>query len=194
MPTYIKELPTQEWLLDRFCIIDNFVCWKDKKISRGRDSQKVNKKVNHWLDNSGYYRVIIDKRKYQMARIIYQMVYGDLTADYVVDHIDKNKINNSIENLRKVSHKLNVRNKSRQSNTKDSVGVNFTRKKHPNSEKYSDYYAARWVDIDGVQRNKCFSIDKLGKDNAYQLAVEYRKKMIYELNAQGAGYTEHHGI
>jgi hypothetical protein len=28
---------------------------------------------------------------------------------------------------------------------------------------------------------------------AFKAAVEYRRKMIEELNAQGAGYTEDHG-
>jgi hypothetical protein len=38
-----------------------------------------------------------------------------------------------------------------------------------------------------------FSISKLGNDEAFRQACEYRAKMIAELNEQGANYTERHG-
>lgn len=45
----------------------------------------------------------------------------------------------------------------------------------------------------GNYRNKKFSVLKLGLLPAFRDAVMYRRKMIEELNAQGAGYTENHG-
>jgi hypothetical protein len=41
--------------------------------------------------------------------------------------------------------------------------------------------------------NKKFSVKKLGLLPAFKAAVECRRKMIEELNGQGAGYTENHG-
>lgn len=55
------------------------------------------------------------------------------------------------------------------------------------------YYVAFWRNLDGTESHKCFSVSKIGDSEAFRLACEYRAKMIEELNAQGAGYTERHG-
>ena len=41
---------------------------------------------------------------------------------------------------------------------------------------------ARWYDIDGILRGKHFRIDRLGNDEAFRLACEWRAKMIEQLN------------
>ena len=51
---------------------------------------------------------------------------------------------------------------------------------------------AWWNDGERVC-SKSFPVKKYGVLPAFKLAVDYREKMIAELNAQGAGYTENHG-
>lgn len=123
-------------------------------------------------------------------RIIYLLENNleDLPAEYVVDHIDGNSLNNHIDNLRLIHKSSNTRNaKMYSNNTSGITGVYFDKK-----GKY-DYWKASWMKIDGKMGTKSFSIMKYGDEEARNLAINYREKMIAELNAQGAGYTERHG-
>jgi hypothetical protein len=58
----------------------------------------------------------------------------------------------------------------------------------------NEYWVAHWNDINGKQISKCFSIKKLGYDNAKELAIDARKEAIVQLNEQGAEYAENHGL
>ena len=55
-------------------------------------------------------------------------------------------------------------------------------------------WIAQWYDLKKRKRkSKYFNIKKYGDDRAFELACEAREKAIYELNLQGAGYSESHG-
>lgn len=80
--------------------------------------------------NSRYKRIMINKMSYVLHRVIYQLHYGDLTADDVIDHIDQNKHNNKIENLRKADVFLNNQNQgNRKNNTSGYKGVSWSKQK-----------------------------------------------------------------
>ena len=53
-------------------------------------------------------------------------------------------------------------------------------------------FRATWREND-KPKSKRFSINRLGHEEAFRLACEYREQKIRELNEQGAGYTERHG-
>lgn len=55
------------------------------------------------------------------------------------------------------------------------------------------YATAVWCTIEGKQKSKSFPVSKFGLLPAFAEAVKYREKMIAELNAQGAGYSDKHG-
>lgn len=190
MATYIKELPSKEFLNFYYYEEGGFVKWKQRRMSKGRKSVRAGRLVNTSEDDSGYLRVVLKGENYSLARIVYQMHHGDLTPEFEIDHIDKNK-HNKIENLRKVPQEVNKRNKPRQKNASKETGVCLNVK--TNEWGTITYWVARWYDIDGVLRGKHFRIYKLGDEQAFKLACEYRSKMIEQLNAQGAGYTETHG-
>lgn len=79
-------------------------------------------------------------------------------------------------------------------NTSGVNGVIWDNKVHPNKIDSTLYCNAIWNRLeDGKQTKKCFSVKKYGLLPAFKMACEYREKMIAELNAQGAGYTENHG-
>ena len=196
MPTYIKELPSKEWLHQNYCIIDNFVCWKEAVMSRGRKSVRAGKKVTTYVDDYGYYRIVIKRQNYALSRVLYQMIHGDLTPEFEIDHFDKDKQNNDISNLRKVPQDTNKRNRPKFKNRlDDTTGVCLNKKAHPapHQDKVTEYYVARWYNADGILVGKHFSIPKLGKEEAYKLACEYRAKMLAELIEQGVDYSETHG-
>ena len=197
MPTKIKETPSREYLKSNFFESEGFIYWKPFKLSRERYSEKSGKRVSSYRSKLGYWKVTIKGEEYTLSRIIYQFYFGDLTPEYEVDHIDRDTNNNCIENLRMVPQQVNKRNKPRQRNSPDNqvVGVQLCRKKHPKpyQHKISEYFVARWYDLDGKLKGKSFSINKLGREEAYRMAIEYRSLMIESLNKDGAGYHHQHG-
>lgn len=68
--------------------------------------------IDKWTKGTKYYKVC-NKR---VHRIIWEITYGPLPEGMEIDHIDRNSLNNSLENLRLVSKSLNMRNKPCQSN------------------------------------------------------------------------------
>jgi len=72
----------------------------------------------------------VDGVKYQAHRLAWLYVYGYLPENDI-DHIDRIKGNNRIENLREVSKVCNLRNTGNiRSNTSGVKGVSFINKKH----------------------------------------------------------------
>lgn len=81
------------------------------------------------ITRRGYKAVSIDGRLYLVHRIIWLWHHGYLPENGI-DHIDKNKNNNKIENLREVSQQCNVRNSSLSRSSKTGVrGVSWNKQK-----------------------------------------------------------------
>ena len=59
----------------------------------------------------GYLSVIVDGKQLLVHRIIYEMHHGEIPNGHEIDHIDGDKKNNNIDNLRAVSRAVNSRNK-----------------------------------------------------------------------------------
>lgn len=124
------------------------------------------------LEKLGYYTVKLHGFRLYVHRIIYVLCYGTLSKNAVIDHIDGNRANNKIENLRSVTQKENTLNRR---NTKISntgiKGIYFHTNKSGNS-----YYSVVWVKNDKQQR-KSFSILKLGMEQALEAALNFQKEI-----------------
>lgn len=59
-------------------------------------------------NGNGYLRVVINYKHYYVHRIIFLMHHGYLPK--FIDHIDGNRNNNKVENLREATHSENARN------------------------------------------------------------------------------------
>lgn len=70
-------------------------------------------------DNKGYRRVKIKGKHYFVHRVIYMMHHGFI-PNYL-DHVDCNKDNNRIENLREATLKENCRNRTLSTRNKSGV-------------------------------------------------------------------------
>ena len=82
------------------------------------------------LKHCQYRRITVSRVAYIEHRIIYQLHYGDLTTQDAIDHIDRNKLNNKIENLRKADVYLNNQNQGdRKNNTSGYKGVSWSKQR-----------------------------------------------------------------
>lgn len=76
------------------------------------------------IDNKGYKRISLDKKRYKVHRIVWYY-HHQIWPINQIDHIDGNKLNNRIENLRDVSSSINMYNKQKayKNNTTGFLGV-----------------------------------------------------------------------
>lgn len=75
-----------------------------------------------WIDNTKYVRIKYESKDYLVHRLIWKWWYGYNPNE--VDHINGDKQDNRIDNLRNVDHKINCRNQpKRQNNTSGFTGV-----------------------------------------------------------------------
>jgi hypothetical protein len=114
------ELPSQEWLKDNFdyspSLGGHFIRLKPRGNSR------AGSKVLGKVERHGYVRVGINYSSYLMHRLIWKWHHG--TEPEFLDHIDHDRENNTIENLREINKKSNSRNQIIPSNnTSGFIGV-----------------------------------------------------------------------
>lgn len=77
-------------------------------------------------DGKGYRRGSIKNQKFLAHRLIFAMVHGSWPEE--IDHIDGNRSNNRIDNLRAASCTENMRNRKRiKTNTSGVMGVAFNK-------------------------------------------------------------------
>lgn len=109
------------------------------------------------------------------------------SKNHSIERLDVNK-DYCPENCIWIENSFQGRNRRKQSNNTSGVtGVHYKESKSS--------WVASWYDLDtGAPKNKWFSINKYGNEEAFRLACDYRKKMIQELNEKGAGYSDSHGL
>lgn len=83
---------------------------------QGKESiRTVNERLMYIeTSNKGYNKVELsdngNRKKYFVHRLVYQSFVGDIPNDKFIDHIDTNKKNNNVDNLRLVTIKENNNN------------------------------------------------------------------------------------
>jgi len=84
----------------------------DGYLIRHSNGKAVESKLHK---NHRYARVVINNKPYAMHRVIFLYHHGYLPK--VTDHIDNDRLNNRIENLRSVTHQQNSLNRKRDFNS-----------------------------------------------------------------------------
>lgn len=102
-------IPSANELHEIFTYKDGKLYWKKKTAIRIKIGDEAGS--DH---GRGYLIVPIQYKHYYVHRIIYMMHHNNIP--HIVDHIDGNKSNNKIENLRPATREQNARNSIKQSN------------------------------------------------------------------------------
>ena len=159
---------TQSALKDLFDYKDGDLYWK---ISPSKQI-KIGAKAGNTKSN-GYLRVGINYKQYSLHRLIFMMHHG-YVPDYI-DHIDGDKANNRIENLRAASHSENLYNRKFQKNNTSGVkGVS-----------YEKQYKKKWkakISVDGKEMS-------IGRFET----LEEAKKAIKATREKLHGFFANHG-
>jgi len=139
---------------------------------KGWNKRYAGKQAFIHKDYGGYLRASIFGKFSSAHRAAWAIFYGENTSE--IDHIDGDRENNSIANLRAVTRSENCRNRGvRSDNTSGRVGV------------YWHLNANRWrarITVHGKET-------RLGSFKTFEEAVQAREKAEREM-----GFHENHGM
>jgi hypothetical protein len=97
--------------------------YEDGNLIRLYDPGNSYKHVG-WVNSQGYLQTEVFGKTFMVHRIIYEMHSGEIPDGMYVDHIDRNPLNNRIENLRAVDKALSkINTKTPVTNTTGYKGV-----------------------------------------------------------------------
>ncbi len=146
--------------------------------SHGRvRNNKTSRMMKRILNKEGYYCVWLSKDNMKTTFRVHRLVgfaFLEKKDEHSeVDHIDRNRSNNMLDNLRWATKSDNQRNASkRKDNTSGLAGVHYQKDKCK--------WVARWFVGTTGRKTKSFSVSKYGEDQAKQLAINYRKERAQE--------------
>ena len=95
----------QATLKELFVYIDGVLVRKVRTSNRTKVGDVVGSKGNH-----GYLATTVAGKKYLVHRLIWTYFFGAIPKGFQVDHINRDREDNTIENLRVVTHQENCFN------------------------------------------------------------------------------------
>ena len=94
---------------------------RDGSLFNRVDRSRVHAGDEAGLVAHGYRVVTVDYTRFAVHRIVWAMTHRQDPGGLVVDHIDRNKLNNHPDNLRAISQRLNLLNSSGYSHNRSGV-------------------------------------------------------------------------
>lgn len=133
-------------------------------------------------------RLTMQGKSYISSRIIWLLFHKEIDQSMVIDHIDGDRLNNSIENLRLISQKENMRNKTLcKKNVSGMTGVITLNEGGRQTGWRSQYVYHGKLYYQYYRFNKY-----IDEDFALELAKDWRASMMKHLIKLGETYTERH--
>ena len=141
------------------------------------DYNKISKyKWTFKVDNNGNYRIRSTSGELHGEDLSTWLLNG--TNDMVVDHINRDTLDNRRENLRLVSRSINSTNAKARTESKTEIRGVYKRKARPGISKES--WICEWSDATG-RHSKSFSCEKYGEEEAFRLAKSLREEKMKEM-------------
>ena len=142
-------------------------------------SIKSSKPVGHVTEKG--YRVDAAGSRWYTHRIVYSLHFGEIDKNLVIDHIDGNRYNNKISNLRLVTIEINNKNKGKYKQSLKS-GVTWLE---------TDGYLFAQARL-GTKNRQCylFSVTKLGIMEAWKQACIKRMQLLEEATEYGERHKQ----
>ena len=139
--------------MEQWRLIDGYNNYEVSSVGRVRNTTTL--KVLKQGLNVGYYKLDLWKNKIRKTHQVHRLVafaFCNNDNDYLlVDHIDRNPLNNHFLNLRWATDSMNARNRTMSNNnTSGCKGVSFI----------NNSWVAQWYNNNGKQCCKSFSIKK----------------------------------
>jgi hypothetical protein len=148
-----------DWL-DIFSYSDGRLLWKKRRCPRVAAGSVAGYKNRH-----GYIKVEVLGRVFPVQKIIWEIHFGRVPEGLIVDHIDGDRDNNRIENLRLADHSQNAWNRGiSKANTSGFKGVTLERVKLKRIGKTIERWVAQ-IRTNGKNR-------KIGRFSSKQEAAE----------------------
>lgn len=97
-----------------FIYDENYPSLLINKVSRG--VAKEGEPVKCSANGRSYLKLRLAHRIYRLHRVVWELHNGPIPEGLMVDHIDGDKTNNRIHNLRLATHSQNMMNKRKQAN------------------------------------------------------------------------------
>lgn len=137
------------------------------------NNAKVGTEAGSTCRHQGYRTIAYKGKRAKCHRVIWELHHGPIPDGLVIDHIDHNRSNNLLENLRVVSHRENMRN--RKVGIRNKTGV-------VGVHKYLNRYYANIRNANGEKLYLgCF------------ISLE-EAAAIYKAAATRLGYHPNHGV
>jgi hypothetical protein len=142
-------------------------------------NNKRNKLLKPWINKGGYEQVTLrlDGKRYApyIHKLVAETFFDPVEYKKIIDHINGDKLNNSVSNLRYCTQRENCMNsKKREGTSSKYKGVSYCKK----NNKYQSY-----ITIDGVLVHLGFYTDE-------EAAREVRVKKVHEIFGDYAHSSE----
>jgi hypothetical protein len=174
-PTQPKPQPATEraFSLERAMNFASLFSY-DSELGILRNTSKRNSRAKAgtsvgWVSDSGYLITTINGKKFRVHRIIWELHNGQIPVGLEIDHINRDRLDNRIENLRLATrHEQNL-NLSKRRSCSGVTGVVFNKKD------------ARWQAQIGFKGRQIY----LGQFDSKEMAIEVRKQAQTTLGFRG---------
>ena len=168
---------TQQFLHELFEYREGHLFWK---VDR-RGNKLIGKQASRLKKSNGYQEVTINKKKYYAHRVIFMMFNGRWPEQ--IDHINSDRSNNLLSNLREASNAQNNRNTKLRSTNKSGYKGVYWNKKNRNfvariTVNYKDIHLGCFKTVEEAHESYKKAASELHGDFARFSQASY---MIYSL-------------
>lgn len=168
-----KKLPDAAYLHEclRYAPVTGLLFWKlrprehfdSRRICTWWNKRYAGKQAFVTVNNSGYFFAAVDNRKYLAHRVIWKLMTGEDPVE-IVDHVDRNPLNNCWANLRCATKSQNNINRNKK------AGVHFD-KSRGNWQAYTKrngrkVHLGRYASEAEARRARAIGVEKIYREYA----------------------------